>query len=173
MYAQASNKRGWLYGGLAVAPGVAMARKVTHQERVPRAIGAAPQSVVLVGDKLASGVEPTLRKVLTDHGRQLSRVPLHTFASTPSSGRVVVLADVPLDVVLAAAPEAARTGSRLVIVPPLAPWNLSRAAADQLRRSRASVVPVSRLRLATTPDGKVPTAAGFATLAGAIWTYLR
>lgn len=166
-------KRGWLYGGLAVTPGVAMVRRGTQDERTPRLIVPRVAPVSLVGERTAAGLAPTMQKLLADRGRKLFVSNLSTFASRPvSPGSLVVLADVPVDVVLAAAPEVHRAGGRLVVVPN-ATWTLSRPAAEQIQRSRVDVVPVGRLRLPVAQDGKTPTAAGFAALAGAIWTYIR
>lgn len=166
-------KRGWLYSGLAVAPGVAMARRVTDERLARVIVPASPPPVLLAGDRVATGIEPTLRRVLADHGRVLTRTSLSTLASRSAPrDRLIVLADVPLEVAVAMAPEVQRAGGRLVVVPLAgSPWNLSRAAAEQLRRSRAAVVPVARLGLAQ--EGRSPTAAAFAALAGAIWTYVR
>lgn len=166
-------KRGWLYGGLAVAPGVAMVRRGGQDERTPRVIVPRVAPVSLVGDRTAAGLAPTMRKLLADRGRQLAVVTLATFASRPvAAGALVVIADVPMDVVLAAAPEVRRAGGRIIAVPN-ATWTLSRPAVEQVQRARIEVVPVGRLRIPVAQDGKTPTAAGFAALAGAIWTYIR
>lgn len=150
-----------------------MVRQATADERTPRTIVPRVAPVSLVGDRTANALAPTLRRVCLDHGRNLTVSTLVRFAAQAvPHGSVVVLADLPLEVVLAAAPEVQRAGGRTLVVPPFA-HSVPRAAAEQLQRANATLVPVQRLRLPMTPDGKSPSAAGYATLAGAIWTYLR
>lgn len=172
----AANKRGWLYGGLAVSPGVALVRRTNHVERTPRMIAPpARRPVVLVGDRMATAIEPTLRKVLTDKGHSLSRVPLQVLAQNQmvaGPGTTVVLSDLPLEIVSAVATELHQRGARTVVVPPLAGWPVTPKHAAHLARCKVVVVPVRRLRVPVAPSG-VPTAAGYASIAGAIWTCLR
>lgn len=166
-----SNKRAWLYTGLAVAPGVAMARRPTLDERTPRVIVPRRAPVVLAGDRTATALEPTLRKMLSDHGRQLERAQLHALAQAPlPSGHCVVLTDLPIDAIVAIATGLRRSGVRVVAVPPVSAGNVPRPAAEALRAAQVAVVPTRRV---VAPTAGMPTAISFAALAGAIWTYIR
>lgn len=165
------NKRAWLFGGLAVAPGAALVRKTRSDERRPRAVAAKPP-VTLVGSHTASAVEPTLTKVLQDQGRSLMRVPLFQLIKSQRPVGFIVMMDLPLDVVVAASSELTAPTTRLVVVPMLSAWPVTPQSASVLAKNRVSVVPVRRMPLQRTSAGQL-TAAGYAALAGAIWTYVR
>ena len=174
MNQQPRTKRGWLYAGLAVEPGVALTRRI--DERAPRLIAPAPgRRIVLVGDTFARGVFPTLHKVLADHGTSLVLVPpSDTLARLNDIGpsASVIAGAAPRDELLAWTQASRQRGlPTLFALPPGQQPDV--AMLTYARRAGARVVPTQSLPVPFGPDGKTATASGFAALAGAIWTWLR
>lgn len=163
------TKRSWLYTGMAVDPGVALARPI---DRTPRLITpvARPRDIVLVGDGFARGLAPTLAKLASDHGGRLF-VPSGPSLPPDARAGALVLAGGPHDALWAWLQQGRRMGLVMVLAPP--PGLMDEHLRARARAAGARVAPTARTQVVLGPDGRTPSASGFAALAGVVWTWLR
>ncbi len=158
-----SNKRQWIYEGLSLPPGVAVAR--------PRRPGAAAQRVLLAGGILAEGLGAPLRALARD-----GHIPLMVDARPDTAPRdwcrwlpKRLSEGQPNVVLLALEPDGAAPQLERVVV---------RAGARPVwlpRRGRPDrhQLPAEALHIRLQGDRMTPTAAGFAAWAGHCWRMIR
>jgi hypothetical protein len=203
---QTYDKRGWIYAGLGLAPGVGLVRVAPEPGLVPanqaptkllpsgqpvRAVG----TRVLVGDAMAAGLGPAVGALARDQGMRFAA--LHVTGSDPglwatdqaliarvrSLGPVVLVASFtgPWKNPLASGADLSRfcatyqkIVSRIIwLEPPASPLFPDPGVRKLVEASGLRVFPTRALRLPLGPDGKLPTAAGQAALAGTIWRWIR
>jgi len=160
------RKRRWVYDGLGIPPGVAVA----SERALPRR--RLPGQVLLVGDEVAQSIGPPLMRLARD--AQVALLVQARASATPrqwfDSGWLVdVLGRVQPDVLLlgflAGAPIAdVERLSLLASCPTL--WISPLTRAELAEHGQLTAHPV---HLPDSPDTMVPTAAGYAAWAGQVW----
>jgi len=174
------QKRSWIYGGIAHPPNVVLARRdVVNRRRLPPG-----SSLLLAGDEHAWGLAPFMKLLCRDGQVEFSSLCAPgTLLEWPYRKALVPALDgVSMVVVSLAfgaddddklaefAKDARSRGATLVWLRPL-----RREAAQTVRPLlNAAKVPSfhsEALDLARGPDG-VPTARGYAGLAGALWRWI-
>lgn len=181
------SKRAWIWGGLNLAPGRGLVAAVpkTAPGLVPRRRVVAERRVLVLGGTLALGLVVPLKQLAHE-----AHVVLKTRAVTGALAtdmRNVVMTEVAAarpDLVLVVlepgdvAPERSAALAQLVkalhassvevvwVAPP------SDGSKRAVRPQRSDMFPSDALQLPRGPDGRSPTAIGYAGWAGAIWRWL-
>jgi len=182
-----TQKRSWIYSGLAHPRGVVLARSERPRRRLRSG-----SSLLLCGDEHAWGLRPFLGHLCRDGGVSFSarahRCTLEDWAD--SAGLRAAVAEFEPTVVvmslgLCGAPSektaatvrdiaAAARSSRGTLVW-LRPPERSAAGAglrQQLDHAKVPSFHSDALELPRGPDGKLPTARGYAGWAGALWRWI-
>lgn len=184
-----SDKRAWIWGGLALAAGigVVMAKAETF--------GGGRQKVLLIGDDLALGLATPLKTLVEAAGMgffvdgkkatTITDWALGSWLESDLEERrptlVVVslgMADMLLSTPADEAPEvvallhlAASTGAAVLWVPPpLLPYDVP--VVRQMIAAATLPFPSDALDIPRGPDEIFPTARGYAGWAGAVWRWL-
>ena len=183
------QKRSWLYGGLAHPPGIVLVRpaKVPLRKRLP------PRSTLLVaGDRHAWGLSPFLRELcrgtevtfrtalrtatIEDCARlhclksDVERLrPNMVVVSLPPKGDV---SDALLEPLETLARDVRRFGATFVWLRPPERNDDSRPFRLLLDQAKIPSFHSEALEIPRGPDGKEPTARGYAGWAGALWRWI-
>lgn len=189
-----TDKKSWLYAGLALAAGVGV---VSILSRPAEGVGAverrpsAGKRVLLVGDSLAVGLGPPLKRLASDRGvgvaydgkpgtsvadwaslptieKDLKRdrfdLVLVCVAGSPEASASALQRDM-----IAVVRKASAAGAKVVWVQPPGAPQPAHAASAALG---VPVFPTSALDVPLGPDGVHPTAIGYAGWAGALLSWL-
>ena len=181
------SKRAWIWGGLNLTPGVGLVAAVPRSGpglKPSRRI-APDRRVLVLGGTLASGLGSPLQQ-LAREARVVLRV--HATPGAPAAAtRATVVAEAKTsrpDLVLVVlepedvGPEASQALAQLVKtlrqLGVEAVWvaPLSDGSKKPARPQRSDVFPSDALQIPKGPDGRSPTAIGYAGWAGAIWRWL-
>ena len=179
------TKKAWLYGGLALAEGVGLVSTPEASEHPPFQLGG---SVVLFGDELALGLGTPFRELcemdwlgLEVSGRRGSKPSewLDRGWAKKLGGRPAPTLFLGAFQWPSSAPDAAMraiehvveaSGPVLWLAPP---WAAEASRAMELRqRPPHGVFCADALDIPLGPDGRQPTAMGYAGWAGALWKWL-
>lgn len=182
-----TQKRSWIYGGLAHPRGVVLARPVVRARRL------APGSRLLLGgDEHAWGLGPFLAGLCRDgevtFRCRAHRCTLEDWADTEGLRKAVAELE-PTVVVVSLGPTeppsaataatvgdvaaAARScGGTLVWLRPPERNQLSRPFRQQLAQAKVPSFHSEALVLPCGPDERTPTARGYAGWAGALWRWI-
>ena len=182
-----TQKRSWIYGGLAHPPGMVLARAAPRGRRL--APGA---TMLLTGDAHAWGLSPFLSHLCRDGEvtfiERAHRCTLEDWVDTAGLRQAVAEAK-PTVVVISLGPTkplcpascaaigeiaaaARHRGGTLVWLRPPQTGPLSRPFRLELSRAKVPSFHSEALRLPRGPDEKTPTARGYAGWAGALWRWI-
>jgi hypothetical protein len=177
------SKRAWIWGGLNLAPGVGLVAAVPKASPglPPRRRIAPDRRVLVLGGTLASGLASPLQQ-LAREARVVLKVhavpgapAAATHATVVAEGKTLVLVVLePEDVGPDASQPLAQLVKKLRQLGVEAVWvaPLSDGSKRPARPQRSDVFPSDALQIPKGPDGRSPTAIGYAGWAGAIWRWL-
>jgi len=184
------SKRAWIWGGLNLAPGVGLVAAVpkTAKGREPRRRIVPDRRVLVLGGSLAHGLTTPLRQLASESKLALKICAVPGARASDAAASVGAEAEAmrpdlvlvvlePLDVAEGASGALAQlvkalraTKAEVVWVAPLAP--IADGTSRVTRPHRSDVFPSDALAVPRGPDGRSPTAIGYAGWAGAIWRWL-
>jgi hypothetical protein len=187
-----TQKRDWIYAGLAHPSGVALARPAAKEAtRVP--VGS---QVLLAGDQHVRGLSPTFKALCAGRGAklitQVLEFPEREGTISQAADRIMVKSsEIDPQLVLVSIPwkspvgsdelEAAarkltllrRRGRTVAWLRPPKRTDYTLFIKRTLDRSKMPSFHTEALQLPLGPDGATPTAEGYAGWAGALWRWLR